>query len=129
MPVDSPWTQSTMRTQYTELVVVEKGVELVAEEMVAEKEGKLVVEVKWAHFGDQHFQLIGFGEFLRQHCDEPEYLATVSRWFAENHGSPVHTEMAKFLSNFVQVFPGEFSGNKKCSQPFFLHKATKSAMW
>ena len=28
-----------MRTQYTELVVVEKGVELVAEEMVAEKEG------------------------------------------------------------------------------------------
>lgn len=44
LPVDSPWTQSTMRTQYTELVVVEKGVELVAEEMVAEKEGKLVVE-------------------------------------------------------------------------------------
>ena len=32
-----------MWTQYTELVVVEKGVELVAEEMVAEKEGKLVV--------------------------------------------------------------------------------------
>ena len=33
-----------MWTRYTELVVVEKGVELVAEEMVAEKEGKLVVE-------------------------------------------------------------------------------------